>query len=158
MIIYPFISLLLDGITSNVKVSFLLPLFSILSIIIIYPFFKDKFKYFLLCGLLGLLYDILYSDIFIQYLIIFTIISFIIHLFNKLLVYNILNVLILSIVTIIFFRLITYIFYLGFNNGSFSFLLFIESIYNSLLINIIYILLSYYLFDYLNFKKKLKKY
>lgn len=69
-IIIVLISLILDGVLTNYlpylvnDLSLLTPLFTLVSIFIIYPFFrKDTSKYFLMTFIIGLIYDLFYTNL-----------------------------------------------------------------------------------------------
>ena len=64
------VSFLLDGILSNFlpymvgDLSLFTPMFTIVSLVIIYPFFTKKLKYyFITCFLVGLVYDFMYTNL-----------------------------------------------------------------------------------------------
>lgn len=85
-IVIVFISLILDGITTNYlpylvnNLSPLTPLLTITSLVIIYPFYKKKIKkYYALAIMLGLLYDLMYTNLFLTNAAIFLILSIIIN-------------------------------------------------------------------------------
>ena len=64
-------SLILDGLLSNFlpfmvgNLSIFTPLFTVVSIIIIYPFFRkrEKNKYLITLAMTGLIYDLLYTNL-----------------------------------------------------------------------------------------------
>lgn len=79
-IIILLIGLLLDGILSLYisNSSYLIPLITIVNIFLIYNFLKKKEKtYFLLIGITGFIYDLLYTNLLFFHLIIFIILGFI---------------------------------------------------------------------------------
>ena len=58
-------SFLLEAAFTNIVStnSFLIPLFSITSLVLIYPYFKNKnINYFIVCLILGSFYDIVFAD------------------------------------------------------------------------------------------------
>ena len=98
-------SFFLDGILSRYILpnSFLLPLFTIVSLVLIYPYFNNNnYRYFKYIALLGLLYDITYLDTLFFNFFIFIVIGFVVGLFNYLLSNNIyINILITVTVIIL---------------------------------------------------------
>lgn len=58
------LSFYLEGLLNILlDVSFLIPLFSLMSIIVIYSYLKDEDKkYFIICLSVGLLYDVVYTN------------------------------------------------------------------------------------------------
>ena len=156
-----FISLILDGILSNIipmNTNFLIPLFSLVAVILIYPFFKkNNNNYLIATSIIGFIYDIVYTDTIGLNLIIFLAMGILTKYFYSILNINIINCLINLFLLIIFYRITTFIIlYLsGYLNWSFSLLF--KSIYSSIILNIGYCLISYYVLDWLSYKFKIKK-
>ena len=85
-------------------------LFTLISLIIIYPYFHNKERnYFILSFLIGLLYDIVYTNTFLFNAIMFLIIAYIIKKINSYISNNYINVAIISLIIIIIYRLIVYL-------------------------------------------------
>lgn len=140
------ISFILDNFISNFinHNSLFYPLFTLLSLIIIYPKFTKKInKYYLTSFLLGLIYDIAVTDTLFLNAFIFLLLSYIINYIFRKIPYNYLSVLIISVISIIYYRVITYIVLLLLNYLNFNILILLKSIYNSLILNIIYITILY---------------
>ena len=62
------ISLILDGILSNflpvINLSYFTPLLTLTSIFIVYPFYtKDEYKYYITSFIVGIIYDLLYTNL-----------------------------------------------------------------------------------------------
>ena len=115
-------SFLLDGIISYLLPinSLFLPLCSLVSLIIIYPYFngnkKDYYKY---TFLFGFLYDLIYTDTLVFYAFLFLFMAFIITKLTLVLSDNYLNLVLITVILIILFRFISYI--LIFITGNISF-------------------------------------
>ena len=112
-IIIVIISFLLDGILSNFlpfmmnDLSFFTPFFTLISIIIIYPFFdKEERKYYILVGIVGFLYDLFYTNLLFANTIFFLLIAFIISYIYKKIQVNLLTNLFLIILTLLLYHLI----------------------------------------------------
>ena len=155
------LSFMAEGIISNyISMNTIIfePLFTLISLIIIYPYFHTKEKkYFILSFSTGLLYDIVYTNTFIFNAIIFLIISYIIKKINSYISNNYVNVAIISLIIIILYRLLVYfilclINYLNFNISSLLY-----SIADSLVLNMIYSIILYLLTDYISRKKHITK-
>ena len=155
------ISFLLDGVFSNVITihnNMLIPLLSVMSLIIIYPYFKkDDIKYLEYIFIYGLIYDLVYTDTLILNAIIFTFIGLIIIGINIIISNNYLNIAIISFLVIISYRIMTYFIlvftrYLEFNINDL-----LRSITSSLLLNIIYVILMFLITDYISNKYDIKK-
>ncbi len=136
-----FISMLsfyLDGIFS---INFS-PLFTIVSLVLIYPFFKgNDYRYYKYIAIIGLLYDIAYFNTVFFNFFIFIIIGFIIKKLFYYLSVNWYISFIIAFVTIVLYRSITFLYYSIFYKLDFNSLL--VSIYDSWAINMIYCLIIY---------------
>lgn len=137
------ISFLLDGILSNILTKPFIPLFSIVSLVVIENYKKDKKKYLINCFILGLLYDLVYTNTLFLNGLLFLLIGFIILFCFNFLTHRLDIDLLISILSIILFRIFSFLIYKMFYNVS-SYLL-LPSIYNSLIINLIYCIVIYLL-------------
>ena len=152
IVLVSMISFFLDGILSKYinPTSLFLPLFTIVALIIIYPYFNNNnFKYFRYISLIGLLYDITYYNTIFYNFFLFLILGFIIGLFNYFLSNNLYTNILILVVIIIIYRLFTFLVVLN-NNNWYDLL---ESIYNSLILNIIYCIIIYIITEIYSRKK-----
>ena len=150
------LSFFLDGILSRyISLNTLfLPLFTIVSLVIIYPYFNnDNFRYFKFVAIIGLLYDIAYFNTLFYNFFLFLIIGFVIGLINYLLSNNLYTNILMAIISITIYRIFTFFLVIIFKTNAFSFFDLIQSIYNSLILNIIYCILIYIITE-INKKKK----
>lgn len=149
-------SFFLDGILSKyiTQNSLFLPLLTIVAIVIIYPYFNNNnYRYFKFIAIIGLLYDIAYFNTLFYNFFLFLILGFIVGFINYLLSNNLYTNLLITFITIIFYRLLTFIFAIIIRNSSYSGQQFFESIYNSLILNIIYCIAIYLLTEIYSKKK-----
>lgn len=151
-----FISFFLDGILSffiNNNVIFN-SLFTLTSLMVICRYYKkkDALKYLILCGVVGLLLDIVYTDTLFLNSGLYLIIGVAIIKYFKLFRYNLLNSLLLLFIIICFYRTLTFIVLANVEFIKLDFYQLFKSIYSSLVLNIIYI--SCFFFK----RKKYKKY
>ncbi len=154
------ISFILDSLISNFIPlnSILMPLFTIMSLIIIYPYFNNnKSKYLLACFTTGMLYDLIYTNTIIIHAFLFLVIGFIIIRLNLVLSNNWLNVAIMAIIIIIIYRIIAYGLLLITANITFNFFTLFKSIYSSLLLNFIYVVLAFIITDKVATKLKIRR-
>lgn len=153
------LSFLLDGIFSKYisPNSLFLPLFTIVSIIIIYPYFNNnKFRYFKYIAILGLLYDIGYTNLLFYNFFIFMLLGYI-NIFIKYLLSECLYTnIIITIIIISIYRFCYFILLLLQHNPC-SFTSLFKIIYSSFLINIIYCIIIYLLSEYISNKYKIVK-
>lgn len=150
------ISFLLDNLISFFLNTNLLfnPLLSLVSLIIIFRYYhkKDENKYLITSFVLGLVYDIVCTDTIFLNAGIYLLLSLFIIKFYKIFSYNLLNSAILLIIVIIIYRSITFLVLSNFNFISFNLYHLLQSIYSSLILNLLY--LSFFFLK----KKKYKRY
>ena len=139
------ISLLLDGLLTNYlpflvnDLSFFTPLFTLISIFIIYPLYRKKEKkYFISIFILGMLYDLLYTNLLFFNAVLFVFIGFIIRLIIKNFELSYMKIILYIVIVVVSYESLT-LFFLGiFNIIPISINRLIYKITHSLLINIIY--------------------
>lgn len=122
-----------------INIKLLYPMFTISFLIILYFLIKNKNNYLLYSIVLGFIYDLIYSNIFIN-TILFLIISLIIkNIFNKnISIYKI----IFTLLTIIFiYDLSLFLYVVIVNKYLYSINIFINKFISSLIINFIYIII-----------------
>ena len=139
------ISLLLDGILTNylpylyTDLSIFTPLLTLVSIFMIYPFFKKKEKtYFIIIFIIGIIYDLLYTNLLFFNGVLFIIIGLLIKYIYK--TYEMTPVRLILYIAIIIssYELLTGLILLIYNVVPVTFYKIIYKIINSLLLNIIY--------------------
>ena len=139
-------SLLLELIFSNIVPinSFLTPLFAFTSLVILYPYFKNKnLNYIITCALFGLIYDICFTDSIFINTICFSICGIISILCYNYFKYNIYSSNILNIFNLIIYRIMSYLLLIIVSYLKFNSLILFQGIYNSIVVNIIYGVLIY---------------
>lgn len=131
-------SFYLDGILSYINIA---SLTTLLSLIIIYPYLiNHKKKYFIICFIVGLLYDIAYTNTFLLNASIFLLLGYLIST-------NIVNNTIITSITIItIYRILTFLLLVFINYLEFNINILFNSIIYSLPFNIIYFFLIYKIF------------
>lgn len=147
MILIIILSFLFDNIISLLisPNSLFFPLFTLLSLIIIFSYNLKEYHLFLLSSFIGLIYDIIFTDTMFMNASIFLIFSLGIYLIFKRINYNLLNVIFVSILMIILYRIITYFLFLLSYSVSFNVFILLKGIYSSMIINIFYIMVLYFI-------------
>lgn len=140
------VSFILDNIVSNFLNynSIFNPLFTLLSLVLIYPSFnKRSNNCYIYVFILGFIYDVAITNTLFLNAFIFILLAYFIKLiFNKI-PYNYLSVLIITLCSIIYYRVITYAVLIILNYLDFNLFYLFKSIYTSILLNIIYISILY---------------
>lgn len=128
--------------------SYLIPLFSILSLIFIYPNFKnERVKYFTISFIFGIIYDLVFTNFYILNAILFLIFSIVIYYYFNKFKYNLLSTIILSIIGIIIYNVLLFLIFNILNYYTYSFLNLIFITKHFVIINIIYSLIVYLLIN-----------
>ena len=140
------ISFLLEGIISNfVPINgFLAPLFTLVALIIVYPLFDEVSEYYKYAFVTGLAYDLFYTDTILFHAIIFCFMAFIITRLNLVLSDNYLNILVIMGICILIYRVVTYSLLVLVSTMAFDFMALIISVLKSLIINLIYSALLFF--------------
>ncbi len=156
------VSFLLDSIVSNfISINSLLnPLFTIMALIIVFPYFishKSKKNYLITCFVTGICYDLIYTDTLVLHGFLFLLIGYIIGKLNLVLSNNYVNVAIMGLIVIIVYRLVMYAFLLVTANISFDIFTVIKSIYSSLILNMLYVSLVFLITNKISDKLKIRR-
>ena len=161
-IIYVIISFLLDGLMSNilpfnlVNPSYLKTIYSIISLVILYNYFDNKQKYLKILIILGIFFDIVYTNTFILNIIVFLVIYIILSLVDYMIPTNIITINIKSISCIFLYHILTYIILLLANYNSYSIKLLGIILLRSIIMTIIYTTISYLIMNKIYDNKLIK--
>lgn len=155
-IIIIILSLFFDGILTNLlpytidSLSLFTPLLTIVSLILIYPFYQKKLNsYYLVSLITGLIYDLLYTNLLFLNSILFLFLAFIIkYLYNNLEI-NYLNIILYTIILIAIYESSQALLLIVFNIVPITFSKLIYKIVHSLLLNIMYTEIIYLIVSHL---------
>ena len=155
------LSFILDGILTNflpyIELSLFTPLLTLVSIFLIYPFYKKtELRYFVTLIILGILYDLFYTNLLFFNAILFLIIGFITKIIYKNLDINFIKLIIYIIGIIIIYELTTGLIIFIFNLVPITITKILYKITHSILLNVIYAELIYLVLKIIpkKFKKK----
>lgn len=154
------ISFLLDGFVSTCirTDSLFYPLFSIVCLVVIFPYFKFRdTKFFVYAGGMGLLYDLIYTNTLYLNLLIFLLIAVIIRFLYFFVSSNILSTIFLTIFSIVLYRSFTYFLLVLIGFFPLDWMRLLEGIYSSLIINVIYIIILYFVCIWLAKRFRIRK-
>ena len=138
-----FIAFILDGILSNVNFFVL----TISSLVVSSPYIKVR-KFYLISFIVGLLYDICYTDTIFLNAFVFLLLAYVVKKLNKFFPFNFINTLLIDFIIILLYRTITYFLLSTTYYLNFDFNLLLESIYLSLLYSFIFVSIFYYVKRY----------
>ncbi len=141
MIIYFIISFILDGYILSSSIFY--PLFTLVSIIVTYQYFNKKSNnYLIVCFILGLLYDVVYTNTFLLNGLIFVLLGYLIKIINKKIHINSLTIIFETIIIILGYRTLNFII-LNLSNYNIELIVLFKSFYESIILNIIYVFITY---------------
>ena len=165
IIVYTIISFLLDGLLSNymsiniINPSYFRTIYSVISLVIIFNYFDNDTKYLKILLILGILFDIVYTNTFLLNIIIFLIIYIIIKKINIFITNNIFTINLKSFLSITIYHVLSYLILLLANYQNYSIRLLTLILSKSIIMTIIYTTISYLLLKKIYFKiydKKIK--
>jgi len=149
-IIILILSILLDGILTNFlpylvnDLSLFTPLLTVVSIFIIYPFYrKNEKKYFITLFILGIIYDLLYTNLLFFNGVLFILIGFISKYINKNYEITPIRLILYTIIIIVSYESLTGLILFIFRVVPVTLYKVWYKIIHSLLLNIIYVELIY---------------
>ena len=149
IIILSTFSIILENFIS-IHLNFLSCNFFLINILFIFDIFKNhKEKYFLTCLIIGFIYDLFFTNLFIYNGIIFLIIGVIIYylLKNKKRTYKL--YFICTLIIIFLYNILTYTIFNFFNYINYSIILLIKIIISYLFVNIIYMSFIYLIYNHI---------
>ena len=161
-VIYVIISFLLDGMVSNlipfnlVDPSYLKTIYSVVSLVIIYNYFDNQKKYLQILVVLGMFFDIVYTNTFILNIVVFITIYIILSNLDYIITTNIFTINLKSIVCISSYHILTYIILLLANYNNYSIKLLGIILIRSIIMTIIYTTISYIIMNKIYDNKRIK--
>ena len=161
-IIYLSISFLLDGIISNylpfelANPSYLKTIYTIIALTIMYNSFYNQKKYLTILIILGMLFDIVYTNTILINTIIFITIYIVLYNIDYLMPTNIVTINIKSIICVFVYYILTYIILLLSHFNIYDFRLLLGILLKSIIMTILYTTISYIIIKKIYKNKKIK--
>ena len=156
------ISFILDGVLTNFlpylqdDLSIFTPMFTLVSILLVSPFFRKREReYYIVIFVLGILYDLFYTNLLFFNGVLFFLLGFFLKKIEKNFPWNFLNVLIETVIVIILYESLTGLILFTFNMVPVTVPKVLYKILHSLVANIMYVGLVYGILKFL--PKKFKK-
>ena len=162
-IIYIIISFILENIMSNIFVTTLnnvspfTTIYTIIALVVIYPYFASDKKYFLLVIIFGFLFDTIYTSTILLNLTIFLVISLLIKTLNYIISDNIIMTNIISLISVATYHILTFIILNIVTSKSYSIILLGKILTHSIIMTIIYTSISYIIIKYLYSRLSIKQ-
>ena len=118
-------------------------LYTLITLVVIYPYFSNEKKYYLLLTTFAILLDIVYTSTILLNIVGFFIISLIIKILNNIISYNVFTSCLVSIISVISYHILSFIILTILNINSYSLSNLFTIIYSSILGTIIYSIIVY---------------
>ncbi len=163
IIIYTIISFLLDALMSNylntdiVNSSYLMTIYSVIALVIIYHFFDNDNKYLTILIILGISFDIVYTNTFLLNIFIFIIIYFVIKTINNYIPNNILTINLKTLLAITIYHLLTFLILNLANYNNYPINILFSILSKNIIMTTIYTTTSYLIIKKMYYKKYYKK-
>lgn len=159
MITYAVISFLLDGFISNymnvgiIEPSYFRTIFSVISLVIMLYFFEDNKKYFYILIVIGILFDIVYTNTFLLNIFLFYVIYFILSKIDNFLSDNLFMVCIKSYLAIFLYHTLSYLILMIAEYQYYSIKLLWDILLHSIISTVIYSVFSYLIIKKIFYKR-----
>lgn len=148
-IIYLVVSFVLENVMASIfpatlgSVSYFTTIYTIIALVVIYPYFANEKKYYILVIIFGALFDILYTSTLLINVVFFLLIAVIIKVLNTIMSDNIFTTNVISIISIIIYHLLSFVILNLETSQTYSLILLGKIITHSILMTIIYTTISY---------------
>ena len=161
VIVYLVISFLLDGLISNYlsQDSIFLTIYSLVALVIVYRYFDSQKKYLLLLVIGAILFDIIYTKTIGLNVVVFLVIYYLNRWLNYTIPNNMLSVSVKGMLAIISYHSLSFLLLLVAGNNLASIDRLLNILLRSVIMTIIYSIISYLIFNKYYFKiyeKKIK--
>lgn len=159
ILIVTFLSFLLEYIVNGFfRGTIFTGLIILSSMILLEPYFKKNMgRYFVYCFIVGALYDIIYSGMYFMNAGLFLFIGFLVDYFNRVTPNNCLVSLLELVVLISLYRAISFMFLCLNGVVSFDIFILLRSIYCSIITNLIYGIVLYFILYLISLKFNIKR-
>ena len=128
------------------NISFFFPSVIVVSIPVFYNLIKNKKTFFFIVLILGVIYDSLFSDIFLINTYYYLLLGFFIYIFYENHRVNLINILLISIVGLFFYDIFIFFILILTDYSYFSFLDLVYKLKRTFLLNFLYLGISIFLF------------
>ena len=135
------------------------PLCTLLSLVIIYPYFRQSKKfYYSIAFLLGALYDISYTNTLFLHALLFLGVSYLVHTIFHYIAIDFMNTYVVGMTIIWLYRTVLAVFFVLLGMSMWQWSIYFQSIVSSILWNSLYLAVFYFWVTKLRQYKKMHKY
>ena len=145
-IIYLVVSFILENVMASIfpatlgNISYFTTIYTIIAIVVIYPYFANEKKYYTLVIIFGALFDILYTSTLLLNVVFFLLIALVIKILNTNMSDNIFTI---NVISIILYHLLSFIILNLETSQTYSLILLGNIITHSIIMTIVYTSISY---------------
>ncbi len=163
IIIYTIISFLLDALISNfvgtnlANPSYFITIYSVIALVVSYHFFDNDNKYLKILIILGILFDVVYTNTFLLNIVLLLIIYFVIKWLNMYIPNNLFTINIKTLLAIGIYHSLSFLILSFAKYDHYTFKLLLTVLSSNIIMTIIYTTISYLLIKKLYYKKYYKK-
>ena len=157
------LSFFIQGISSNLigytteSISMFYTIYTLITLMIIYPHFENQNKFLLLLVIFGLLTDLIYSNTFIFNTCLFYMIYKANKVFHFFFPYNLLTINISNLLWVYLYHIITFLFLVLLNFDHYSISILLKILLNSTIMTIIYTTIIYWIINLVKQRFELKE-
>lgn len=126
-------------------VSYFTTIYTVIALVVVYPYFANEKKYYILVLIFGTLFGVLYTSSLIVNIVLFLLITFVIKLLNDFMPDNIFIVNIISIICIIIYHTLSFVILNLVTSQTYSLFLLGNIIIHSIFMTLIYTSISYFI-------------
>ena len=161
-IIYLFVCLVLEMLMSNFftstlsDISVFATIYTIIGLVILYPYFNCSKKYYLLVIMCGVIFDILYASTYMFNLVLFGLVGILVNVLYSLFPENVFMTNLISFISVLIYHVLCYILLSLFSDISYSFIILVNIIVGSIIMTIIYTTISYYVIRFVFNRRGIK--
>ena len=149
VIIHMIISFFLDGFISNyistdiINPSYLRTIYSVVSLVVIFNYFENKTKYLYLLVVLGILFDIVYTNTFLVNIVIFFVIYLFLSIIDYYLPNNLFTINLKSLISVAIYHIMSYLILLLAHYHNYNSRILSLILTRSIIMTVIYTTISY---------------
>lgn len=159
-IILTILSILIQGTMSNYigytyqSLSFFSTLYTLITLLIIYPHFENKKKHFIILVVSGIIIDFAYTDVFLLNTCLFIFCYYFSKAFHFFFPYNFLTINICNLLNVFLYHIVSFIFLTLSKYDNYTILVLLKILSHSIVMTFIYTSILYYMVIFI--KKKLQ--
>lgn len=157
LVLFSILSFLLDGLLSTIipfnSIFLFKTYFSIVSLVLIYPYFLHNKKYYIIALVMGILFDLVYTNTIFLNIFTFLTTSYLISIIYNLLQNKIINGIVITIITLFFYNTLTYLMLFMYKTTSLNYGFFLSNFIFIVLINVLYFVILYFALKKITNKK-----